>query len=57
MYEDLYKQAFITKTPILYDIETTYADVICRHVTIEKEHLFERVVEFIKWYNSCQKER
>ena len=52
MYEDLYKQAFITKTPIPYDIETTYADVICRHVTIEKEHLFERVVEFIKWYNS-----
>lgn len=57
MYEDLYKQAFITKTPIPYDIETTYADVICRHVTIEKEHLFERVIEFIKWYNSCQKEK
>ena len=54
MYEDLYKQAFITKIPIPYDIETTYANVICRNVTIEIEHLFERVVEFVKWYNKCQ---
>lgn len=51
LYEDLCKQTFITKIPISYEIESTYADVICRHVTIDIEHLFERVVEFIKWYN------
>ena len=55
IYEDLYKQAVITKIPISYEIESTYANVICRHVTIEINHLFERVVEFIKWYNLCQK--
>lgn len=52
LYKDLYKQTSITKIPISYEIESTYADVICRHVTIEVEHLFERVVEFINWYNN-----
>ena len=55
MYEDLVKNAYKTKTTISYDIDSTYADVICRNVTIDIGHLFERVVAFIKWYNTCQK--
>ena len=54
MYEDLVKKSYINRTTISYDIDTTYADVICRHVTIKLEHLFERVIEFIKWYNLTQ---
>lgn len=57
MYEDLVKNAYETKTPISYEIHSTYADVICRNVTIEVGYLFEIVVEFIKWYNLCQREK
>ena len=54
IYEDLYKNAFVTKIPISYDIDTTFGDVICRHVTTDLNHLYERVVEFIKWYNKSK---
>lgn len=50
-YEDLYKQTFTSKIPMSYEIESAYGDVICRNVTIEVEHLFERVINFVKWYN------
>lgn len=51
IYKDLYKDAYANKIPVSYEIETSFADVICRNITTELNHLYERVIEFIKWYN------